>query len=70
MHRELEDSKGHYRNLYDTTGYGVKADWFVHYVWAWHWARHLIKDFAGGDPKLLVGKCSKEFYQDALKFII
>ena len=70
VHRELKDPKGYYRNLYDTEGYGVQAEWFVHYVWAWHWVKHLIRDRCNGDPKQLVGKCSKEFRDDALGFII
>lgn len=68
VHAELREADGDYSRLYSTRRYGRQMPAFTHYVWAWQWVKHLLRTHAGGDPQLLVGRCSKDFVADALAF--
>jgi hypothetical protein len=65
---ELRHPDGDYSRLYSSRRYGRAMPSFAHYVWAWQWAKHLIATQAGGDPRRLVSRCSKDFVDDALTF--
>jgi hypothetical protein len=66
---ELRDPDGDYGRLYSPRRYGrAGLPVFAHYVWAWQWVKHLIATHAGGDPRRLVDRCSKDFVDDALAF--
>jgi hypothetical protein len=60
--RELRDPDGDYGRLYR-----IKPV-FAHYVWAWQWVKRLLRERCGGDPRLLVARCSKDLVEDALVF--
>ncbi len=47
--------------------YGIRPI-FAHYVWAWQWAKQVLEELAGQDPKKLVKLCSKELIEHALRF--
>lgn len=68
VHAELQDPDGDYGRLYSPRRYGRQMPQFTHYVWAWQWVKHLLLDVANGDPKALVGRCSRELVDDALAF--
>lgn len=68
VHGELRDPDGDYGRLYSPRRYGRGMPPFTHYVWAWQWVKRLLRDHAGGDPRRLVGRCSKDFVEDALGF--
>lgn len=65
---ELRDPDGDYGRLYAGQRYLRAMPPFAHYVWAWQWAKHLIAQQAGGDPRRLVERCAKDFVEDALTF--
>ncbi len=54
--------------FYSPDSYKPRLPIFCHYVWAWKWANHLIRDLGGGDAARLVDICSKEWLEDALSF--
>jgi hypothetical protein len=64
----LPHADSDYTRLYDPEEYGAEVPGFSHYVWAWQWAKSLLRDQAGGDPRQLVNRCSKELMQNALSF--
>jgi hypothetical protein len=68
VHAELRDPDGDYGRLYSPRRYGRLMPPFTHYVWAWQWAKHLLRTEAGGDPRRLVGRCSRELVESALAF--
>lgn len=68
VHAELRDPDGDYGRLYSRRRYGRNMPTFTHYVWAWQWVKHLLRTHAGGDPRRLVSRCSKDFVDDALSF--
>ena len=68
IHKELRNPDGDYGHLYRSSTYTPRQPIFAHYVWAWQWVKHILRDQMGGDPKKLVARCSKEFMEDALKF--
>ena len=69
IHREIQaGSDGDWSRLYNPAGYRPNLPVFTHYVWAWQWAKQLLQDHAQGDPRKIVGVCSKEFVEHALAF--
>ena len=68
VRRELSSPDGDYGNLYSSRQYGVGMPGFTHYVWAWKWVTAVAQDFANGNFKSLVERCSKDFIEHALKF--
>ncbi|MBC7692083.1 MAG: hypothetical protein H7222_09955, partial [Methylotenera sp.] len=69
IHRELKRRDGgDYGNFYDVDSYGPELPDYTHYVWAWQWVKHLLRERAGGDPRRLVVIPSASLLQDALKF--
>lgn len=62
IRKELQKADGDYGRLYRIQPV------FSHYVWAWQWVKGLIHQFAGGDPKKLVSRCSKDFMDHAMVF--
>jgi len=61
IHREIPKPDGDYGSFY-----GIRPT-FAHYVWAWQWVKHLLKNVES-DPRKLVSICSKGLMDDALKF--
>ncbi len=59
---ELRSNDGDYGNLY-----GLEP-LYAHYVWAWRWVKQLIREHGDGDPRKLVGLCSKDLIDHALQF--
>ena len=59
---------GDYGRLYNSKRYGRGMPGFTHYVWAWQWAKAVLKDLADNDPRKLVGQCSKNFLEHAMEF--
>jgi hypothetical protein len=59
---ELRAQDGDYGNLY-----GLEPI-YAHYVWAWRWVKQMIQAHANGDPRKLVGVCSKDLLDQALNF--
>lgn len=68
VHAQLAKGKGEYHELYDVENYTPVLPRYAHYVWAWQWVKHLLKEIGKGDPKKLLGICSKELQNDALEF--
>jgi len=70
VHAELKKTqeKANYGRLYNVSAYIPEMPRYAHYVWAWQWVKQLLKEVAGGDPKKLVGACSKDFVDHALRF--
>ena len=69
VHSEISAGKeGDWGALYNATNYKPRLPLFTHYLWGWEWARHLIRDRAGGDPSKLINLCSKDLVADALSF--
>ena len=68
VHAELRSRDGDYGNLYDPDRYTPPQPVFSHYVWAWQWAKQVLDDFAGGDPRKLVSRCAKDLLNHALAF--
>ena len=69
IHHEIQlGDQGDYGRLYNPSRYGARLPSFTHYVWAWQWAKKVIQDFGGGDPRKVLSVCSKEFIQHALQF--
>ncbi len=65
---EIAHIDGDYGRLYNPKNYGKNMPAFSHYVWAWQWAKRLLKEHAGSDVGKLVSLCSKEFISHAMKF--
>jgi hypothetical protein len=59
---------GDWSRLYDSSRYGAGMPPYAHYLWAWQWAKSVIGRFGGGDPRQVVGTCSREWLADALAF--
>ncbi|MCW8140050.1 MAG: hypothetical protein KIT58_14220 [Planctomycetota bacterium] len=68
VHAELRHPDGDYGRLYSPSRYGRSMPMFTHYVWAWQWVKRLLRTHAGGDPRRLVARCSKDLVDDALSF--
>ena len=69
VHAELRKKKnGNYGSLYNTSSYVPELPRYAHYVWAWLWATHVLKEHAGGNPRMLLKMSSKDLYDDALAF--
>jgi hypothetical protein len=68
IRKELLDPDGDYGSLYSPQRYGPGMPIFTQYVWAWRWVQRLLCEQAGGDPRKLVSRCSKDFIADALAF--
>ncbi|MCO5170280.1 MAG: hypothetical protein M9894_28425 [Planctomycetes bacterium] len=68
VHAELRHPDGDYGRLYAPSRYGRAMPMFTHYVWAWQWVKRLVRTQAGGDPRRLVARCSKDLVEDALSF--
>ena len=68
IHEELrKGEQGDYGAFYSPHRYGeTPLPVFTHYVWAWQWAKHLIRDLHQGDVRTLVVRCSKDLIEDAL----
>lgn len=57
-----------YSCLYSSGQYSMRVPPYSHYVWGWQFAKRLLRERAGGDPRKLVSVCSKEFVKAALAF--
>jgi hypothetical protein len=68
LHEKIADPNADYSSLYNGAIYHPRQPSYAHYVWAWRWVRDLLKNQAGGDPRQLVARCSKDFIADALRF--
>lgn len=68
VHAEIKKRHGDYGKLYNTSRYVPPIPMYGHYVWAWLWAKHVLRDLAGGVPKKMLHMCSKELIDDALRF--
>lgn len=67
VHEELRKGPdGDYGHLYARSRYGRAMPGFTHYVWAWQWCKHVLRDLCGGDVRAMVETCSKEWVEDAL----
>lgn len=60
--REIRDPNGDYGGFY-----GMSPR-YSHYVWAWLWARDVLRTVGGGDPRRLVGLGSPSLFEHALAF--
>jgi hypothetical protein len=68
IRKELSSPNGDWSRWYNGARYRPEMPDYAHYVWAWVWVRTLLRDFAGGDPKKLIGLCSKDLIESALSF--
>jgi hypothetical protein len=68
VHAEIRKKNGAYGSLYDQSRYVPTLPRYAHYVWAWQWAKHVLNEHCSGDARKLLGLCSKELVEDALKF--
>ncbi len=68
IHKELNHADGDYGRLYNSKSYSPPMPTFTHYVWAWKWVKHILKNHCNSDPRQLVALCSKNLMLDALKF--
>lgn len=69
IHQEiLLAGNGDYGRLYNPRLYGPGMPPYTQYVWGWQWTKKLTQDLAGGNPRLLVERSSKEFIEHALSF--
>lgn len=67
VHEELRlGADGDYGRLYGRRRYGRPLPAFAHYVWAWQWMKHVLRDLCAGDARALAARCSKELIEDAL----
>lgn len=70
IHRTLRNPNAHYQQLYNPSLYRPELPRYCHYVWAWLWTSHLLKDVASGNPRRLLKMCSKDLISDALSFTL
>lgn len=69
VHREIEAGEnGDWSRLYNMTSYRPRLPVFTHYLWGNEFAKKQIASRGGGDPKLILNRCSKEFLSDARSF--
>ncbi len=68
IYRELSSPDGNWGSWYNGSRYKPEMPDYAHYVWAWIWVRTLLREHAGGDPRQLIGQCSKDFISHALSF--
>jgi hypothetical protein len=70
IHAEIQKAhaESEYTSLYDPDEYDAPVPPYAHYVWAWQWAKKLLRERAGGDPRKLVAVSSKELMESALEF--
>ena len=68
IHQEIMNPEGDFTHLYGLRRYNKNLSAFCHYVWAWQWAKQILKDKADSDPKKLVTLCSKDLLDHALNF--
>jgi hypothetical protein len=65
IHAVLRDPSRSHREFYDTASYGVgELPDFVHYTWAWAWAKSMCTRPLSEMVKL----CSKDWREQALAF--
>lgn len=69
VHAELRAGSGSdWGRLYSPSSYRPKLPVFTHYVWAWQWAKKLIREAGQGDPKRILEVCSRDWQEHALAF--
>ena len=68
VHAHLRQKDAHYSTLYSPSSYVPQLPCYAHYVWAWLWVKHLLKDRASGNPRELLRMSSHDLIDDALSF--
>lgn len=70
VHAHLRDRDASYDSLYDTGNYLPELPPYAHYVWAWLWASHLLRDLASNNPRQLLRLPAHDLVDDALSFTL